>query len=217
MNSASPPDLRQIFWSGFAPEVPKDASAVLLQEDSRTMSQKMLVRSGTIPQAARPGAQIRCGHAFRLVDADVKAINPHFDCRWLPHRSRAARNRAPSRGQKNCKRKRRSRQPISTFQCGRGSAKNGGRSLRTRRGIRERGAHCSVRVRQWARAPSMRAASGPGSVWTWALSPPVSRTVRNVPRPCRSGRCHRRGRRGRGRPITLPVTFDVEVVGRTDT
>ncbi len=62
------------------------------------MSQKMLLfRPGTIPQAVRPGAQIRCGHPFRLVDADVKAINPHFDCRWLPHRSRAARNRVRSR------------------------------------------------------------------------------------------------------------------------
>jgi hypothetical protein len=161
------------------------------------MSQKMLlVRPGTIPQAARPGAHIRCGHPFRLVDQDVKAINPRFDCRWLPHRSRAARNRAPSRGQKSCKRKRRSRQPISTSQCGCGSAKNGGWPFRTRRGIRERGAHCSARVRRWARAPSMRAASGPGSVCTWALSPPVSnrakRTaslqVRKVPpaRPSRS-------------------------------
>jgi hypothetical protein len=136
------------------------------------MSQKMLLfRPGTIPQAARPGAQIRCGHPFRLVNADVKATNPHFDCRGLPHRSRAVRNRAPSRGQKSCKRKRRSGQPISTSQCGRGSAKNGGWPFRTRRGIRERGAHCSARVRRRALSSS----------WVQAQTPSPARPYRRSP------------------------------------
>ena len=91
----------------------------------------------------RPG-RVRRYAAATLSAGGCRCIGhqPTFRLSRLPHRSPAARNRAPSRGHESWERKHRSRQPISTSQCGRGSAKNGGWPLRDE--TRHSGTRCSL-------------------------------------------------------------------------